>query len=133
MKITLLLIVLSISAVNYAQPDHRLSTIDFVQFLNDNEQEAIFYYQHNWKILRDMALEKGYIKSYQLLQTPVSKEEPFHLILITTYPNQEQHDLKEAHFSELIKEKGALELMNDKKPNEFRKTLFRKEMVAHLN
>jgi len=133
MKITLLLIVLSISAVNYGQQDDRLSTVDFVQILNDNQKEAVFYYQHNWKRLRDMALAKGYIDSFQILETPYSDEESFQLMLITTYINKEQYELREVHFSELIKEKGKLELLNAKKPNQFRKTLFRKEMVRHLN
>ncbi|MGB5820187.1 MAG: hypothetical protein WBG90_11945 [Saonia sp.] len=133
MKITLLLIALSIGLLGYGQEDARISTVDFVQILNDNEKEAIFYYKHNWKILREMALKKEYIHSFQLLETPTSNKEPFDLMLITTYPNQEQYDLREAHFSELIKEKGKLELLNNKEPNAFRKALFRKEMVRHLN
>ena len=133
MKITLLLLVLSISSFSYGQQDDRISTVDFVQILNDNPHEAIFYYQHNWKILRDMAFAKGYIDSFQILETPYSDKESFQLMLITTYINKEQYELREAHFSELIKEKGSLELLNAKKPNEFRKTLFRKEMVRHLN
>ena len=132
MKITLLLITLSICSLSFGQHDDKISTVDFVQILNDNEAEAIFYYQNNWKVLREMALDKGYINSFQLLITP-PQNESFQFMLITTYPNKEQYDLKEVHFSELIKEKGNLELMNDKNPNDFRNTLFRKEMVRHLN
>ena len=131
MKITLLLITLSY--LSFGQHNDKISTVDFVQILNDNEEEAIFYYQNNWKTLREMALGKGYINSFQLLMTPPSKEESFQLMLITTYLNKEQYDLREIHFSELIKLKGKLELMNDKNPNDFRKTFFRKEMVRHLN
>ncbi len=132
MKITILLIFLSINSVSFAQHDDRITTVEFIQILDDNKAEAEFYYQNNWKVLREMALKKDYIHSYQLLETPVSEEAPFHLMLITTYSNKAQYNLREEHFGELIKEKGELKLLNDKKPGEFRKSLYSKEMVRHL-
>ncbi|KAA3638014.1 MAG: hypothetical protein DWQ02_05725 [Bacteroidetes bacterium] len=131
MRITLLFIILSFSSIVYAQQDDRITTIDFVQILKDNKDEAVFYYQNNWKVLRDMAVNKGYIDSYQVLETPFSETEPFHLMLITTYANEAQYDLREDHFGELIKERGDLKLLNEKKPGEFRKVLFGKDMVRH--
>jgi len=131
MRTILLLIILGINSISYGQQDDRITTIDFVQILDDNKDEAVYYYQNNWKILRDMAIEKGYIHSFQILETFFSEGEPFQLMLITTYTNKKQYDLREDHFRELIKEKGELNLMNEKKPDEFRKTLFRKEMVRH--
>ena len=131
MRIILFIVLLSICSIGYGQQDDRITTIDFVQILNDNKDEAVYYYQNNWKILRDMAIEKGYIHSFQVLETLLSEDEPFQLMLITTYTNKEQYDLREDHFGELIKEKGELNLMNEKKPGEFRKTLFSKEMVRH--
>ncbi len=88
--------------------------------------------QENEKISL-MALKKGYIESFQILETPYSEEAPFHIILITTFKNKEEYDNREKGYNELIKEKGALELMNDKKPDEFRKVLFKKRIVKHLN
>ncbi len=131
MRTILLLIILSINSIGYGQQDDRITTIDFVQILNDNKDEAVYYYQNNWKILRNQAIEKGYIHSFQVLETLFSEDEPFQLMLITTYANKEQYDLREDHFRELIKEKGELILMNEKKPDEFRKTLFSKEMVRY--
>jgi len=133
MKITVLFIFLSIYSMSLAQHDDRITTVDFVQIVDDNKAEAEFYYQNNWKVLREMALKKDYIHSYQLLETPVSEEAPFHYMLITTYTNKAQYDLREDHFGELIKEKGELKLLNDKKPGDFRKSLFSKEMVRHFN
>ena len=78
-----------------------------------------------------MALENSYIHSFQILETPFTEEQPFELMLITTYANKEQYDLREDHFRVLIKVKGALELLNEKKPNEFKETLFSKENVRH--
>ncbi|MEM9338215.1 MAG: hypothetical protein AAGA66_05765 [Bacteroidota bacterium] len=130
-KHALLLILFIACNLCFAQQDDRITTMDFVQILNGNKAEAVYYYQNNWKILREMAVEKAYIHSYQVMETPFSEDAPFHMILVTTYGNRKQYDLREGHFEELINEKGALELMNEKKPGEFRKTLFHKEMVRH--
>jgi len=119
--------------MNFAQIDDRLTTIEFVQVVNNNKEEALFYFQNNWKVLRDKAIEQNYIHSYQLLETPASDEAPFQIMLITTYQNKAQYDLREDHFQELIKERGGLKLLNDKKPKEFRKSLFSKDMVRHWN
>ncbi|MDH5476155.1 MAG: hypothetical protein OEX22_10725, partial [Cyclobacteriaceae bacterium] len=75
-----------------------------------------------------MALEKNYIHSFQILETPISDDNSFQLMLITTYTKKKQYDLRGNHFGELIKVKGELNLMNEKKPNEFRKILFSNEM-----
>lgn len=131
MRTILLLIVLSLNSIVYGQQDERISTIDFVQILNENKAEAYYYYQNNWKALRNRALENDYIHSFQILETPFTEEDPFQLMLITTYANKEQYDLREDHFRTLIQEAGALKLMNEKKPGEFRKTLFSKENVGH--
>jgi len=108
-----------------------ISTIDFVEILNGYEKETHYYYDQNWKVLRKMALANDYIESYQLLRTPVSEDNKIAIILITTYSNQAQYDKREAHFETLIKEKGALNLMNEIQPNEFRKIVFSKEYVKH--
>ena len=130
MKKILALIIL-ISAISYGQPDERISTIDFVQILNGHKAETMYYYENNWKALRLMALKKGYIHSFQLLEVPEGEGPSFHLMLITTYSNKAQYNLREDHFSELIKVRGKLRLMNGKQPGEFRKTLFGREMVRH--
>ena len=131
MKIILLILASSIFNLVHGQHDDRISTMEFVQILDNNKEETIYYYQNNWKVLREMAIEKNYIHSYQLLETPVEGE-PFQIILMTTYANKEQYDRREDHFAELIKEKGDLRLLNDKQPAEFRKSLFSKEMVRHF-
>ncbi|WP_375558866.1 hypothetical protein ACE193_14120 [Bernardetia sp. OM2101] len=108
----------------------KLSTIDFVQIVNNNKEEAIFYYQKNWKVLREMALEKEYINSFELFLMDSSEDTPFEIMLITTYTNKIQYQKREEHFAEIMKLKGGLELLNDKKPNEFRKTLFSKDSIS---
>lgn len=116
-----------VSVNAYSQKNTKISTIDFVQVLNNNKKEVLYYYKNNWEILRKMAVTKGYIESYQFLKTTPTKEAPFSFMLITTYKNKAQFDKREPHFQELIKAKGKLKLLNDKKPGEFRKVLFGKD------
>jgi len=85
------------------------------------------------KKLRKTAVKKNYIDSYQFLETKPTKEAPFNFIIITTYKNKIQFDAREEHFQELIKAKGKLELLNNKKPGEFRKTLFSKDVYHKEN
>ena len=131
MKCILVALLISIGLSGAAQQDEKISIIEFVQVVNDNSAEAKFYFQNNWKVLREMAIEKNYIDSYQLLETPASESAPFHIILMTTFLNKDQYNSREKHFTELIEEKGALRLMNEKKPGEFRKSLYSKDNVRH--
>ncbi len=116
----------------YGQNNSKISTIDFVQVVDNNKEETLFYYENNWKVLRDVALEKNYIHSYQLLETQLTEKEPFQLMLITTYINGEQHEQAEERFGKLIAQQGQISLMNEKKPDEFRKVLFSK-LAEHLH
>jgi hypothetical protein len=133
MRILIILLLLGMSTIGTAQTDERTTVIDFVEILNDNHEEALYYFENNWLALRKKAIDKGYIDSYQLLETPYSEAAPFHFMLITTYANQEQYDQSEDRFVELIEEKGPLQLLNAKQPGEFRKIVFYKEMVRHLH
>ena len=127
--ITLLLIA-SLNDIR-SQVDNKISTLDFVQILDNNREEAVYYYQNNWKILREKAIREGFIHSYELLETHPSEAEPFDFILITTYKDQQQYEKREENFDKLIGEIGQRKLLNDKQPSEFRKNLFFKENVRH--
>ena len=133
MKIKLIILVLSLGLASFAygQQGEEISTIDFVQILDGNDEEAVFYYQKNWKVLREMALKKKYIKSFQLLKTEASEEAPFQIMLITNYANAKQYSKREKYFAKIIKAKGELDLLNDKKPAEFRKVVFGKEAFGY--
>ena len=132
MKLKLLFIALLFCYLSYGQTNEEITTIETVEILNSNDEEAIYYFQNNWKQLRIKAIEKGYIHSFQFLKTTYSDETPFHLMLITTYSNKALYDKREAHFSELIKASDGLKLLNDKKPSEFRKSVFAVEGAKHL-
>lgn len=104
--------------------DTKISTVEFIQILNENREEAMYYYNNNWVVLRQIATERQYIDSFSLIETEATEEQSFDIILITTYKNNDQYTVREERFQELIKEKGSLKLLNDKKPGEFRKSLF---------
>ena len=124
-----LLLFISMTSLCFGQQDQSISSMDFVEIVNDNQEEALFYYQNNWKILRQMAIKKNYISSFELLKDMGQDKNSFSLILVTTYANREQFEKREEHFQELIEEKGGLELLNEKKPAEFRKTVFSKDLI----
>ncbi|MBC8755738.1 hypothetical protein H2O64_13765 [Kordia sp. YSTF-M3] len=133
MKLKYLVIVLFLISIqfSFSQKSERISTVDFIQIVDNNREETLFYYEYNWKALRAIALKKNYIASFEIMETPYSAEAPFHLMLITTYANKVQYEQREKHFQELIKAKGKLLLLNDKIPSEFRINLFHKENVMH--
>ena len=132
MKQNIFILLTCFAITSYGQTKS-ISTIDYVQVLNENKSEVLFYYQNNWQQLRIKALEKGYIKSYQLLETIPTKETPYSFILITTYPNSEKHEASEINFQKLIEASDGLKLLNAKKPNEFRKVIQYNEAVKHWN
>ena len=68
-----------------AQESKKISTIDFVQIIGNNKDEVLYYYQNNWKVLREMAIANNYIQSFDVLETAFSDDAPFQLILITTF------------------------------------------------
>ena len=126
--LTCLVVLLIALQVSNAQKKSSIIIMDFVKIKNNHIEEALYYYNNNWKVLRDMAMERGFIKSYQVLQTQADEKADFDLILFTEYVNSEQFTNSEKNFEILIKEKGPLKLMNDLKPGEFRENLFVKKM-----
>ncbi|MCF7561293.1 hypothetical protein L3X39_11660 [Sabulilitoribacter multivorans] len=132
MKKCVFILLVFTSLISFGQTE-KVSMIDYVEVLNGNKEEALFYYQNNWEQLRKKAIAKGYIDSHQLLETVPTAETPFTFILITTYKNKRQYDNSETHFQELIEERGELKLLNSKKPPEFRKVILHNDSVLHWN
>lgn len=131
-KVLCLLVLLMVSTISNAQQETRISSIDFVQVLNKNHDEALYYYHNNWRWLRELAVEKGYIVDYEFYQVERTAETPYDLILITVYGNKAQSEAREENFTELIELKGDLRLLNEKQPGEFRKLLMGHDKAIHL-
>ncbi|WP_420316364.1 hypothetical protein [Ekhidna sp.] len=121
-----------LASISLSGQSSKVSTIDFVQILDDNRKEAIYYYENNWLVLRKQAVEKGYIDSYEIIEVESTNDAQFHLILITTYPDRIAFGKAEERFQELIELKGPLRLLNDKQPGDFRKIIFSKPDGNHL-
>ncbi|MDJ0758889.1 MAG: hypothetical protein QNJ19_05780 [Woeseiaceae bacterium] len=97
-------------------------TIDFVKVVDGNDEEAIYYYENNWKRHRIEAASRSYISSYKLL-VKQSDDGQTDILLITGYASEADYEQREANFQEVMRETGkdGPRLMNDKKPGEFRK------------
>ncbi len=133
MKKFILFILLISGYSGIGQQSNHISMIDYVQVLNENKAEALFYYQNNWQQLRIKAIEKNYIESYQLLETIPTAETPYTFMLITTYKNIKQYKASEKNFRKLIDASGGLKLLNNKKPTEFRKVILHNDAIKHWN
>lgn len=132
MKTKLVIYLFCVSFFSFSQTDH-ISMIDYVQVLNGNKTEALYYYQNNWEQLRKKAKKKNFIESYRLLETKPTEDMPYTFILITTFKNKKQYEFRESNFQTLIDNRGELKLMNDKTPADFRKVIFHNDAVMHWN
>ncbi len=112
--------------VSIKKLDETIVLMDFVKIKNGKRDEAMFYYDNNWKIYREVALKRGFIQSYEIIEIAPNESNQFDLILITRYKNEEQYKNSEKNFEPILKEirpNGTL-LKNNLKPEEFRQNLF---------
>ena len=105
-----------------------VSQIDFVRIKDAGKAEALYFYENNWKVYREVALKKGYIKSYNLLTAKADSLADFDIMLVTEYADSTQFKNSEAHFQQIIKElrPGGPKLLNELKPADFRINLYSK-------
>ena len=99
-------------------------TVDFVKVLNNNEPEAVFYYENNWKQHRIKALDRGFISSYKLL-VRTSDDGNTDILLITGYASKAEYEAREENFGIAMADRqpdGPL-LLNEKMPGEFREII----------
>lgn len=130
MKQIITVIMLIVNQLAFSQSE--VKSIDFVKVLNNNQAEAKYFFDNNWKILREDALKKDYIKSFDYAEVKKGNSREFEIVLITTYKNQAQADAREKNFAELIKERGEQKFLNEKKPNDFRKIVYSQDMVVSV-
>jgi len=100
--------------------------MDFVQVKEGHRAEAVFFYENNWKLYRDIAVKKGFILSYRLEEVVADSAGTFNLVLITEYKDSVFFQNSEANFREILasaRPNGPL-LLNNLQPADFRKNLF---------
>ncbi len=106
-----------------AQQARPVAMVSLVKILDNKKAEALFFYENNWKVYRETALQKGYIQSYQLLFSQEDSTVNFDMIMVTTFKDSIQFSRGEENFGTIIKSlrtNGPL-LLNDLKPDSFRK------------
>jgi len=85
----------------------------------------MYYYEQNWKVYRDIALEEDVIQSYSFIHITDSKDS-IDIILITEFRDFEQYNNLEENFKKIMTKQrpnGPI-LMNDKQSGEFRKIIY---------
>jgi hypothetical protein len=99
--------------------------LDFVKIKDSYVEEAVYYYENNWKVYRAAALKRGVIDSYEIIKSD-KPNESYDLILITRYRGKEQFDASEKNFEPILKElrPDGPKLLNSRKPNDFRQNVF---------
>jgi hypothetical protein len=120
------LLLLFLVSGSFGAKAQRVSVIDFVKIKNNKQAEALYYYQQNWKLYRDIALKNKFITSYKLLKTNADSTGNFDLLLLTEYPDSVALSQGEVRFTQIIKENrpnGPL-LLNTLKPADFRQNMF---------
>lgn len=132
MRTVLLAVSLLMALSSIGQGSRSILTMDFVKVKNGKHQEALYFYENNWKVYRDMALQKDYIHSYRLVTTPADSLAQFDIILITEYADSTHLKASEERFQQIIKElrPNGPKLLNDVKPVDFRQNLFLRQATT---
>lgn len=121
--IILLFIISCASLSSFAQTE-TVTLFEAVKIKNEKRPEALFYFENNWKVLRENALKKGIIHSFEFVIAKRNEKADFDIILITRYKDQAQFEKSEENFQELIKARGEIRLKNELKPDDFRQSVF---------
>ena len=128
MKSFFTIFLLCFTAAAFAQGSRAVSVIDFVKIKNGKKAEALYFYENNWKVYREIALQKGYIKSYKFFTAKADSLANFDIVMVTEYADSVQFKKSEENFNKIIKETrpNGAKLMNDLKPADFRINLYSK-------
>jgi hypothetical protein len=121
--IVLLLFIVKTAAAQQSGP---VVLMDFVKIKDGKKAEALYFYENNWKLYRDLAIKKKVIESYQLVEVTPDSLNNFDLILITTYRDSIQYLKSEDNFRPILNETrpNGPALLNHLKPADFRQNVF---------
>lgn len=99
---------------------------DFVKIKTSRRDEAIYFYENNWKLYREEAKRRGVIDSFEIIEARSEKSSAFDLILITRYRGEDQLKNSEANFEPILKQlrPNGPALKNQVRPDEFRENVF---------
>jgi hypothetical protein len=124
--VALLYCIFAIQLSAAAQNNSAVTLMDFVKIKEGKTAEALFFYENNWKVYRDLALKKKVIQSYELVKARPDSLNNFDLILITVYKDSAQFAKSEENFRSILtalRPNGPV-LLNAVKPGDFRQNVF---------
>lgn len=124
--VALLYVIFIIQLSAAAQSNSTVTVMDFVKIKEGKTAEALFFYENNWKIYRDLAVKKKIIQSYELVKAQPDSLNNFDLILITVYKDSLQFTKSEENFRSILtalRPNGPV-LLNSLKPADFRQNVF---------
>lgn len=127
-------IVIFFSTLSMAQSSHSIILMDIVEVPVARREEAIFYFENNWKLFREVAMEKGLIRSYRMMEVDHEISDHLELILTTEFSNDTQFEQVEENFEPIMKAvrpNGPI-LLNEIKPSEFRKLVSTRKALVLL-
>lgn len=124
--VALLYVLFAIQPGANAQNNGEITLMDFVKIKEGKRSEALYFYEHNWKLYREEALKRKIIVSYEIVEAKPDSVQNFNLILITRYKDSVQYKNSELNFQPILKAirpNGPL-LLNELKPADFRENVF---------
>jgi hypothetical protein len=104
---------------SYAQKDSYV-IMDIVKVKNGLWNDALYFFENNWKLYREEAIKQGIISSYKLL---VNKADSVsnNIVLITEYPDSLSYRKSEENFRPILKKirPDGPAYLNENKRNDF--------------
>lgn len=126
-KVKYTLVILFLFVVLISAQDTPYFAVEFIKVKEGKMLETKYYYESNWKLLRDKALENGDIISYSIVFADEIEGFDADLMLTTVFKDKKQYKAAEEVFQKLISlhlpSDGPV-LLNELKPDEFRENLF---------
>lgn len=108
--------------------------LDIIRVKNGLWNEALYFFENNWKVYREEAIKQGIISSYQML---VNKADSVtnNIILITQYPDSSSYQKSEENFRPIMKKirPGGPNYLNEKRRNDFVQTLVFNSYVVWID
>ena len=98
----LILVLMLFSVKSYSQKGG-VVWVDMVKVKDNHHKEVLYFLENNWKVYRDSAVKKGYIRSYKFLKNISDSIMNVDYILITEYHDQESFLKREEFFQPIMK------------------------------
>lgn len=107
-----------------------VSVLDYVKILDGKDDEAYYFYENNWAEFRRYALVNGFISGFRMMK---SESEDYDIILETQYADTIQLNNIEKNYKNWFERNPGPNLLNDLKPNDFRKNVRNETVYNYTN